>query len=161
MKAHAHVSTFAVAYGLLVWGNAAPANAAQNSDEQAYKVVAELHSAVTDWVAATNARDLNAQIAFYPDRVPAFYRWRNASRAAVFAEKRRVFERAELIDIKIEPPQILIGEDGASARMYFRKQYAIVGERIEREGEVLQELRWVRTAGGWKIVSERDLRVLN
>jgi hypothetical protein len=25
---------------------------------------------------------------------------------------------------------------------------------------VLQELRWRRTEGGWKIVGERDLRVL-
>ena len=29
-----------------------------------------------------------------------------------------------------------------------------------RRGEVLQEMRWERTAEGWVIVSERDARVL-
>jgi hypothetical protein len=40
--------------------------------------------------------------------------------------------------------------------MRFRKRYRI----DERGGEVLQELRWRRTDSGWRIVSERDLRVI-
>jgi hypothetical protein len=45
--------------------------------------------------------------------------------------------------------------------MRFRKKYAISGGGVgERRGEVLQELRWQRTPDGWKIVGERDLRVL-
>jgi hypothetical protein len=40
--------------------------------------------------------------------------------------------------------------------MRFRKRYRIGA----RGGEVLQELRWRRTPSGWKIVGERDLRVL-
>jgi hypothetical protein len=44
--------------------------------------------------------------------------------------------------------------------MRFRKKYAIAGGDGERRGEVLQELRWQRTREGWKIVSERDLRVI-
>ena len=45
--------------------------------------------------------------------------------------------------------------------MRFRKKYNIEGGGHERRGEVLQELRWRRTKDGWKIVSERDLRVIN
>jgi ketosteroid isomerase-like protein len=44
--------------------------------------------------------------------------------------------------------------------MRFRKKYAIEGGGEDRSGEVVQELRWRRTADGWKIVSERDLHVI-
>jgi hypothetical protein len=37
--------------------------------------------------------------------------------------------------------------------------YVIKGE-LNRTGEVLQELRWVKQEDGWKITSERDLRVI-
>ena len=57
-------------------------------------------------------------------------------------EERRVFEEAKTIRIRMEPPQILVDADASSARMYFRKRYRING-RVDREGEVLQELRWV------------------
>ena len=59
----------------------------------------------------------------------------------------------------MELPQILLDAGGRSARMYFRKTYVIEG-RVNRQGEVLQELRWVKGDDGWRIVSERDLRVI-
>jgi hypothetical protein len=37
---------------------------------------------------------------------------------------------------------------------------ASLHEAATRRGEVLQEMRWERTAEGWVIVSERDARVL-
>jgi hypothetical protein len=43
--------------------------------------------------------------------------------------------------------------------MYFRKSYVIEGH-VSRQGEVLQEPRWAKQTDGWKIVSERDLRVI-
>lgn len=89
----------------------------------------------------------------------AFYLWRDVPKAAVLAEKRRVFEQAGTIRITMEPPQILVDGGALSARMYFRKQYVIKG-RVNRQGEVLQELRWIKGEDGWKIVSERDLRVI-
>jgi hypothetical protein len=47
-----------------------------------------------------------------------------------------------------------------SGRMYFRKTYVIEGKVSRRTGQVLQELRWMKEMDGWKIVSERDLRVI-
>ena len=70
-----------------------------------------------------------------------------------------MFEQAGTIRITMEPPQILVDDSALSARMYFRKQYVIKG-RVNRQGEVLQELRWIKGEDGWKIVSERDLRVI-
>jgi hypothetical protein len=120
----------------------------------------ELVGAVFRWIEATNSRDFAAQQAFYPNTMEAFYLWRNVSRSAVLAEKRRVFDSASTIDIKADAPQIIVEPGGESARMYFRKTYAIEGARRNRVGAVLQELRWEKQRDGWKIVSERDLRVI-
>ena len=117
---------------------------------------AELRSALDGWVAATNARDVERQMTFYAPTVEAFYLSRNASRAAVREEKSRLFARARAVDVRASEPEILLSRDGGKAVMRFRKRYQI----DERGGEVLQELRWRRTDSGWRIVSERDLRVI-
>lgn len=116
----------------------------------------ELRSALGDWVAATNARDINRQMQFYAPTVGAFYLARNASRGLVRAEKARAFASADPVSVQTSEPDIRMGRDGQTAVMRFRKRYRIG----ERAGEVLQELRWRRTPSGWKIVGERDLRVL-
>jgi hypothetical protein len=112
-----------------------------------------------EWVDATTAGDFAAQSRFYPQTMEVFYLWRDVPKSAVLAEKRRVFEQASTIKITVEPPQILVDDSARSARMYFRKKYVIKG-RVNRQGEVLQELRWTKGDDGWKIVSERDLRVI-
>ena len=121
---------------------------------------AELRGALAGWVAATNARDLERQMDFYDSRVGVFYLSRNASRAAVRAEKSSAFARASAVEVRAEEPQISLSPDGQTATMRFRKRYAIEGAGMERRGAVLQELRWRRTPAGWKITGERDLRVI-
>jgi ketosteroid isomerase-like protein len=120
-----------------------------------------LRGALNDWVAATNARDIDRQMRFYNPVVDAFYRMRNASRADVRADKARVFERANSIDVRADDPEIRLSPDGRTAIMRFHKRYAIAGGGEDRRGEVLQELRWQYLNGEWRIISERDLRVLN
>lgn len=129
---------------------------AQDSDSRA-----TLHGALGDWIAATNDRDIQRQMDFYSPTVNAFYLQRNVTREAVRAEKSRVFSRADLVDMQTAVPGIRLSRDGRSATMRFRKKYAIQGGGEDRRGEVVQELRWQRTADGWKIVSERDLRVIH
>lgn len=116
----------------------------------------ELRASLNEWLAATNARDVGRQMTFYAPNVEAFYLSRNASREAVREEKSRLFARARAVDVRASEPEISLGRDGRTAVMRFRKRYQI----DERGGEVLQELRWRRTASGWRIVSERDLRVI-
>ena len=119
-----------------------------------------LRAALNDWVAATNARDIDRQMMFYNPVVEAFYRSRNASRADVRRDKARVFERASSIDIRTGAPAIRLSADGRTAIMLFHKRYEIVGGGEDRRGEVVQELRWQRINGEWRITSERDLRVV-
>jgi hypothetical protein len=126
-------------------------------DGEAHKT---LHGALDEWIAATNARDIQRQMGFYHPTVNAFYLKRDVPLEAIRAEKSRVFGRADVVDIHAAAPGIRLSRDGRTATMRFRKKYAIEGGGEDRRGEVLQELRWRRTAGGWKIVSERDLRVI-
>ena len=119
-----------------------------------------LRESLDDWVAATNARDIRRQMAFYMPTVQAFYLTRGVSRDAVRAEKARVFARADLIDVRAEEPEIIFREAGHTAIMRFRKRYRIEGGPASRRGEVVQELRWRKTDDGWKIFSERDVRVI-
>lgn len=81
-------------------------------------------------------------------------------RAKLCVARERAFERADLIEVHAIAPETIFVDDGRVAIMRFRKQYLTrIGARSQR-GEVIQELRWQRTNQGWKIFSERDVRVL-
>lgn len=119
-----------------------------------------LRQTLDQWLDATNARDIEKQLTFYVPEVKAYYLARNVSRAFVRAEKRRVFSNARTIEIRAEAPEIVFLDAARTAVMRFRKQYALSGAARTRRGEVVQELRWTRTPTGWKIFSERDIRVI-
>ena len=119
-----------------------------------------LRDSLFSWIEATNARNIEKQMAFYMPELKAFYLARNASRNAVRVEKSRAFAAAKSIDIRAEEPEIIFQGGGQLAIMRFRKKYNIDNGSKSRSGEVIQELRWQQTARGWKIFSERDIRVL-
>ncbi|MGI8997770.1 MAG: SRPBCC family protein [Pyrinomonadaceae bacterium] len=132
---------------------AAPPNATEEDRRT------ELRANLDDWIAATTARDVDRQMSFYAPVVERYYTRRNFTRDAVRDDKTRLLEQADAIDIRAGEPEITFGADGRTATMRFRKQYDVKGDRNNR-GEVLQELRWARTDDGWKIMSERDVRVI-
>jgi ketosteroid isomerase-like protein len=137
-------------------GTNAAASPGGGSNEMAFF----LRRALEDWIAATNARDIERQMSYYPPVLRAFYLTRNAPRAAVRAEKERVFQHARTIDVRADAPELIMQEAGRAAVMRFRKSYRIEGGGQNRSGEVVQELRWQLTPQGWKIFSERDVRVI-
>ena len=120
-----------------------------------------LRNALDRWIDATNQRDINGQMSFYMPQMQAFYLARNASLRSVRAEKARVFAGAKSIDIRAAEPEIIFQDGGRTAIMRFRKKYSMLNGARNRRGEVVQELRWQRTNAGWKIFSERDIRVIN
>jgi ketosteroid isomerase-like protein len=122
---------------------------------------AELSTSLDRWVSATNARNVDQQMNYYAPKVNAYYQARNASPESVRAEKKRLFERADQVDIQTGKPEINVSPDGKTATMRFRKKYAIKEGQRSRNGEVLQELKWVKSGSGWRIVSERDIKVIN
>jgi ketosteroid isomerase-like protein len=148
-------------YGEPAGGPAIAAVVSQRGSDQLEQDQAEvLRRALDAWIGATNARDIRWQMSFYAPKLAAFYLTRNTPREAVRTEKARIFGAATLIDINAAEPEIVFLEGGTAAIMRFRKRYRIEGGRHGRRGEVIQELRWRRTGDGWKIYSERDIRVI-
>jgi len=119
-----------------------------------------LREALNEWIGATNARDIEKQMSFYMPQLKAFYLARNAPRSSVRAEKNRVFAAAKSIDVRAEEPEIIFQDGGRTAIMRFRKKYSIRNGAQSRNGVVIQELRWQQTGGGWRIFSERDVKVI-
>jgi serine/threonine protein kinase len=120
---------------------------------------AELRAALGDWVAATNNRDLNKQMAFYAPTLSVFYLKRNATQASVRAEKTRLLSQADAINVRVGEPEIQLDSNEQTATMRFHKSWNFSGANRET-GEVVQELRWRKIDSGWKIVSERDIEVI-
>lgn len=124
------------------------------------KETTELRDAVGEWISATNKRDIAEQMSFYAPLVQRYYRARNVSRESVEAEKRRLFKSADAINMSIGALQINVRADKRTAMTRFHKRYTIEGRGSSNSGEVVQELDWTRTPEGWKIVGERDVRVI-
>jgi hypothetical protein len=121
---------------------------------------ASLRGAFDGWLAATNARDLERLMKFYSPKMDAFYRARNVSQEVVIADRTRLFKRADALEVRAGAPEITMSGDGRTATMHFSKEYMMRVKERERHGKVLQQLRWQLTDEGWKIVSERDIKVL-
>ncbi len=120
---------------------------------------AELRATLDEWVAATNARDIDRLMAFYPQTVSVFYQKRNVTRDAVRDEKNRLLQRASKIEVRVGEPETELAPDGQTAAMRFRKSWDFAGVS-PASGEVIQELRWRKTDAGWKITGERDVQVI-
>jgi hypothetical protein len=121
---------------------------------------ASLRGAFDGWLAATNARDLERLLKFYSLKMDAFYRARNVSQDVVRDDRSRLFQRLDTMEVSAGAPEITLSGDGRTATMYFNKEYVMSIKGRNRRGKVLQQLRWQLTDDGWKIVSERDIRVL-
>lgn len=134
--------------------SAAASSARTDSDADA------LRDSLAAWIAATNANDIAAQMRFYLPELKAYYLARNVSSRTVRAEKTRVFADADTIDIRVREPEIIFQDNGQTAVMRFRKDYLVGSRARKRSGAVVQELRWQQTNNGWKISSERDVKVL-
>lgn len=129
---------------------------ARIEDEQANA----LRASLDQWVAATNARDINKLMTFYMPEVKAFYLARQVSQAAVRAEKARAFREVDVIEVHAQEPEIIFPRETRIAIMRFRKRYLIKDRSRQRRGEVIQELRWQRAEDRWRIISERDVKVI-
>lgn len=92
-----------------------------------------------------------------PDPVPVFYNARNVPRSVVHSLRSRTFNDAARIDVRTSEPEVHVGPDGRAATMVFREDYVFEGPRINRRGNVVQELQWRRTVDGWRIIGERAL----
>jgi serine/threonine-protein kinase len=134
--------------------NAAPSPTSNRQDDRA-----ELRAALDEWVGATNSGDLSRQMNLYTPVLERFYQRRNVSRTFAREEKERFLATATSFSVQVSEPELTINADGRTATMLFRKSYSSGGS-ASRNGEVVQELRWVKTSAGWRIAGERDVQVI-
>jgi len=139
---------------------AAPVVGARAGRAEEANEAGALRAELSAWVEATNEKDVGRQMDFYAPRLAAYYLARDKPREFVRGDKSRVFGGAGAVAISAEDPEIIFLEGGRAAVMRFRKRYRIEGGARSGQGEVVQELRWRKTVGGWKIYSERDVRVI-
>ncbi len=133
---------------------------ARASDSSDSLKAADLRGAFNAWMDATNRRDIAAQKQFYMPEMKAYYLARNTPQSTVLAEKNRVFAGLRAVDIRAGEPEIVFQNDDRVAVMRFVKEYRLSGRSGTKSGVVVQELRWQRVANGWRIFSERDVRVI-
>jgi serine/threonine protein kinase/ketosteroid isomerase-like protein len=119
----------------------------------------ELRTALGEWVAATNARDINKLISFYAPLLTTFYTKHDVSQSAVRVEKGRLLSQIDSADVRTTAPATHFSTDGLSATMRFRKSWNFTGAQAQ-SGEVVQELSWKKIDSRWKIVGERDVEVI-
>jgi nucleoid-associated protein YgaU len=119
-----------------------------------------LRRALNEWVASTNTRDIDRLTTFYMTTLKAYYLTRNVRRSVVRQDKLSSFRRADVINVRADEPEILFSHSTGTAIMRFRKNYVTETRSRKKSGEVIQELRWQKTVEGWKIISERDIRVI-
>lgn len=139
--------------------------AAAASEEQAESASVDadtreaINATIDGWLAATNEKDIDTQMSFYAPVLNRYYRQNNYARAAVRADKARRFAQTDSVQMSTSEPEITLEQEGR-VRVRFRKQYEISNPDGTQRGEVLQELVLIRSGDSWRIVSERDLRVL-
>ena len=119
-----------------------------------------LRRALNEWIGATNGRDIERQMVFYMPELKAFLSFSECDPRCRPVRKDPHLQAARSVDISAEEPEIVFQDGGRVAVMRFRKSYRIAERAKTRSGEVIQELRWQKTPGGWRIFSERDVRVL-
>lgn len=137
-----------------------PAVSRAGSDAGSGTAAEALRDALDEWLEATNRRDIEGQMRYYMPELKAYYLTRNTPRSAVRAEKNKVFSGVRSIDIRAREPEIIFQNAGRVAVMRFVKEYRVAERSRVKSGAVVQELRWQRTGDGWRIFSERDVRVL-
>ena len=117
--------------------------------------VLDLSTAIHDWIEAGKRRDVSAQVALYADRLDHFYGRPDLPREAVRAEKLRAFGSGEVL-LGTGSPEIRLELSGHVASVRFSKRFVVDNEGQARYGTATQELRWLRTSRGWRIIAESD-----
>jgi hypothetical protein len=99
-------------------------------------------------------------MSFYMPRLTVYYDGRNVSRSVVRESKTRFLRRSVPNSLQVNEPDIEFSPDGRTAIMRFRKKYLTRARQGNSWNEIVQELRWVMTDEGWKIIGERDAKVI-
>jgi ketosteroid isomerase-like protein len=111
------------------------------------------------WAASQRTRDANRQASFYAEDVRPYLTLQEASRDAVYEDKRRSIDnRRGLWTFTIEDVTIR-RESADTASVSLRKHFMMQAGSVQVSEQRMRSLLTLkRTQDGWRIVGERDLR---
>ncbi len=127
-----------------------PVNADDIKKEVAREVLA--------WKSLAESRDLNGYMDRYADRID-YYSKRGAGKAFVERDKRKAFTTYTSIRTNITNLTVTPGADGKTATATFDKEWDFSNSSKRTTGKVRSQMVFRKTGAGWRIVSERDLKV--
>jgi ketosteroid isomerase-like protein len=122
-------------------------------------IKSDLENAVEDWKSAIEAFDVDANLASYADSVD-YYKGGKVSRAKIKQDKEKALTVYDTINITLKDVEITPDPSGERATATFNKEWDFENSDKRNRGEVKQQLIFAKISGKWKIISEKDLKVL-
>lgn len=122
----------------------------------------EVKKAVSDriysWKSLAESRNLNAYMESYADKLD-YYNKKGASASSVRSDKQRAFTQYDSIQITLSNMTVTPDSSGETATAVFDKAWVFQNYTKTSQGKVQTQLKLRNIGGGWKITSERDLKV--
>ncbi len=113
---------------------------------------------ITAWKSMAEARNLNAYMGFYADKVN-YYKKRALSRRLVKRDKRKAFTKYSTIEITLTNMRIKPLENNEKAVAAFDKEWIFTNAKKRLTGQVRSQLVLKKVKNEWLIESEKDIKV--
>ncbi len=119
----------------------------------------DVENVIMDWKTASEDFDLETNISNYADTVD-YYKGGKVNKSKIKQDKDKAYKLYDTISIKLSDIKITPDSSGEKATAVFNKEWDFANEERVNRGEVQQQIIFSKIGGKWKIVSEKDLKVL-
>jgi ketosteroid isomerase-like protein len=113
---------------------------------------------VNGWASATRARDIDAHMSYYADRLDVYYKASNVSSSRVRADREKAYAVFSSLDVRLTNIKVTPDPAGQRASAIFDKTWNFTGEKYS-SGSVQQMMWFEKTGGRWLITGEKELQV--
>jgi hypothetical protein len=115
-------------------------------------------SVLNGWTASVTARDLDAHMSYYADRLSIYYRATDVSSSKVRSDTERAFSVYSSLDIRLTNVRVTSDPTGQRATAVFDKTYSFSGEKTT-SGSVEEMVLLSNIGGRWRITGEKEMKI--
>ncbi len=124
----------------------------------------EVESTIYGWKSSAESHNLDANVSNYADTVD-YYKGGKISKSKLKASKDPAYKKYDSIEIEIKNMKVTADPTGDKATVTFDKDWDFAGvdkdgKDVINRGSVQQQLVLNKVNGKWKIVSEKDVKVI-
>jgi hypothetical protein len=119
----------------------------------------DVEQTIIDWKTASEDFDLDGNVSNYADTVD-YYTGGKVSKSKIKQDKQKAYSTYDTININISEIKITPDPSGEKATAVFNKEWDFATLDKKNRGEVTQQIIFSKVGGKWKIISEKDLKVL-